>query len=744
MLPPAECATGLYYPGIETCNEAYGLTGIGCDVGDYPSPPVDAQDRVRHVDRNSSAQQGDGSLALPYHSITEALEGVRGLVDPILIVHDGEYIEDVVIDQSGVSIRGCAGRVLIRGVSALPTEGYPCVPFIPEWLPYETKAAVCVPSGITSIFIEGVSVTGPGGGFLFVGAEGRLSGVRIFDTEYHGVDAFDGPEMIPSRVTLERVLVTGTGEAGVFVSGSELTVRQSAVQKTRALNPAPANLGAPATMAEGWARGIAAYPSGWSHDGVTSGPEQFAQSVVTIDQSAIVGNDVTSLGAQGSVVTITDSFVGSIPGGTPSGRGISVERSVPVGVPAELSVSGSVIEGARDAAVDIRDAVATIDETTIRDTSGRSDDGCTGEGVRVRSFAPGSARSQVTIERSSIFDSRHAGVFAAASTIALHSTLIRGVAPDTDAACSAAMGDGVTLENLSGQAPAEAELDRVRVDGASRAAVVGGAGAVSASSTVLACSGSDWVQGLGTSGIAKGVVCGCGEEWSTCVAEPVSPVPWMRAGPTLAWPQATESWWYCLSAVGFRVDLPEPPLEDGVAWDWFRPEVAPASSGSDGCFHLGGLEVGAWGRTVCGPEGRSCSFRGTSTSLPGFLGLSALDQNYVDRGVPIGPYSSFTMQGIPAGTVVTFDPRAAFADFSGVIDPNGVFPAGGLPVYGASPEAGWLRVALEPPDGWTCSSERHLVPLPDPNEPNVYYVWVEPGLATGISFNSVACTTTTP
>jgi hypothetical protein len=610
-LPAEDCSAsgGIAQLGSRNCGQLDPDTM--CDVDGFAAPGNTQEFLVRYADADPGVpEEGTGlTKASPFRSIGGALASVakedpQGLMHLLLLLK-GTFEEDVVIDRSNVEIRGCFGQAKLVGQETKqPTQlpGARCFP--PRGEREGRRAALCVAPGQSKIKLEGLQISGSGDGIQVMGATVSLERVQIHDTDYFGMrisevkasDSTGGGAAASTvkraEVDLNQVAIYGAHGAAILVAGSRLTVVDSSIQHTRSLNDW-ANLedsfGAASESARvpehakiGWARGISIHPGLYPDDGMSPEPVHFAQSEVTIRNSVITGHGEVALFAAGAAVTLDQVFVGATSSGAGSGRGLVAEQSLPVGKETTVSIDHSIIERASDAAVDVRDASVRLTHTTVRDTRGRVGDGCSGQGVRVRTFpTQDGLPSTLDVFDSSILGSRQAGVFSASSKVSLTRTLIRDVniVPETEAACSRSMGDGIVLEGYRDQQPASLVLEHVRVENAARAAITWSGGPLSMRSTVLACNQRDLVDptGLGQLADPREGVCGCGASWARCAlrSEPLD--SWVVSGPSGAWPDVTNDIAFCAT------NQTGDPINDGWASSFFSPEVAPSSRGSDGC-----------------------------------------------------------------------------------------------------------------------------------------------------------------
>jgi hypothetical protein len=431
--------------------------------------------------------------------------------------------------------------------------------------------------------------------------------------------------------------------------------------------------------------------------------------------------------AEGSTVTLDQVFLGALRNGARSGRALVVERSLPAGKPATASVSRSIIERASDAAIDVRDATVTLDQTTIFDTNGRVGDGCSGQAIRIRTLPTGDSRGVLQMTDSTITKSRLAGVFATASTVNLARDLVRDVTPNgTEGTCIQAMGDGVALEQAPGQDPTDATFDHVRIEGVTRAAIATNGANVSMDSTLLACNAKHVVDvtGLGRTSPASGAVCGCERKWSSCSKVPEPLTPWINSGPSPVWPDEGQFTWRCLADFFSQ----STPLTGVALWSDDMPEVQAAPTGIDGCAWAPWSVHDMWkpGYIV-------------SRSPLGFLAIGALTiplNSYTSINWPM-PGTRLIYNGVPAPSHLSVSDLAIIFTNGGAVLPNGDVPTEYWSIYVVPEEPGWSTVMLTPPAGVVCMEPAPDSPMPllgPLTQPNARFVRAEWGYSAGADF----------
>jgi hypothetical protein len=550
--------------GLVTCASNSGWFGCppeGADYADSDSDRIDPS--VRYV-KQGFAGDSDGSHGKPWTSIGQALEDVPP--GGTVFVAAGTYEEDLVLNKPRVALRGaCPDQVVVIGSGERIPEGenYPC-----KYSDF--KAALCVASSAHDSQILGINFTGAGDGIAVVGATGVLIGpVAITQTERYGirVEELEAPNgaLSAASVTLTAVSVRRARGAGIYVAGAKLdNTGFVTVFATRQLN---GYLG----------HGISALPGAWPANAQTR-----IRADVVLSDTVLIGNADAALHVSGSSATMSDSFLGNLDTAYPTGRGVLVERNMTIGdATGEVTLRRTIVQRTRDAAIDVRSAEIALEDVTIRDTFGREKDGCSGQAIRLR--ADRVAPAKATVTHSLIAGSGQAAIHTHGGTVMLEKSILRGSAPEDDAAesCAPHLGDGVTLHSLPAPGdPAVLQLDHVLIEDNARAGIASFGGTASATASVLLCN----QHGLAAPVAVPDLWCGCGGNLSPCSADAVALEPWVSPGLASGHAGATEDWVAPIKS--FPQDL---FLPNGVAFILDAPEVAPAFPDEQGCATLTGV-----------------------------------------------------------------------------------------------------------------------------------------------------------
>jgi hypothetical protein len=643
LLPHEPCGPGkVELLGATSCANRW-----QCPGGDYPVVPLGIDPgSAQYVNRNFSGKS-DGTRSNPWTTITDALATVKA--NGAVLVAAGSYAEDLVLDKPGVHLIGsCPDRVSITGSGAVvtPPALYPCAYSGP-------KAALCIAASAASSVVQALEVKGGGDGVAVVGATGvKLSLLQVVGTGRYGIriEELGRPDgsLAAAGATLDDLSVQGAHGAGIYVGGATVnTVSQVTISATQPLNDY-----------RGY--GMTVLPGATGLGSRTS-------SDVKLAGLLIVGSADAALHVSGSTATVTDSFLGNLDGVAPAGRGVLVERTMfPGGNQAHVTLKRTIVQRTRDAAIDVRSSAVSLEDVTVRDTFGRSPDGCSGQGIRIR--ADRHAPATATVTHSLIDQSRQAAIHALGAAVTVTGSILRGSAPDstTAAACALHLGDGITLEPLPAPGdPTALTLDHSLVVFNARAALANFGGSVTARSSVLSCGLQQHglVDRADAGGGSEGLLCTCGESLVTCDVERTPLERWISPGAASGHKGSTEDW-----SVNVQHAFTNQQLADGVALMLDFPEVAPAFPDAGGCATLSGVprdvgdrfdnrRVAVWGEgtvaalrqvppTVipsCGPLAVSAVGVGTGSGIGvGDLSLAKL----FETGEPIDSNRGYLYVGL--------------------------------------------------------------------------------------------------
>ncbi len=213
-LPAAsDCGEGTFPVPTLGCVPLDGPTG--CGSGTWGNVP-DAPENV-YVDASFAGGPSNGTMAAPFTTLTDALASVAA--SGRIVLAAGTYTADLTI-TSGVEVRGvCATQVTLTAPDTAE------------------RVLTLDPGAGQLVALADLTVSASVGGVRVASGEATLSRVRIRDVGYMALQSFGASTV----VTLEDSLVEdttsfGPDSIGIGLqarSGGELTVRRSAVLRTR-------------------------------------------------------------------------------------------------------------------------------------------------------------------------------------------------------------------------------------------------------------------------------------------------------------------------------------------------------------------------------------------------------------------------------------------------------------------------------------------------------------------------------
>jgi hypothetical protein len=378
ILPAGACAPGLMaVPGETRCREV-----APCAVGKFGDIPVEPS--TEHVDASYLGTDSDGSAGKPWTTIQAAVAAAAP--DAIVAIAAGSYPENVDIAVKAVRLWGvCPALVEIDG-----------------------GAGLRVRDNASGTVVRNLSVSGAGDGVNVLGStDVRLEELRVHDNAGRGVAVQN--DLGRTSVTLRGVLVEQNSDAGVFISGSEVTVEASVVRTTQPSVQGP------------FGRGVTAQ----AHT-VTG-----LSSTLLVRGSLVDENHDVGVNVVGSTATVEASVVRATqPDGLQRfGHGVQVVAHPTSGAPSTLSVVKSLIERSHTAGVQVEASEATIESTVILATELDASGGL-GHGLNAQADLVRSAPATVVL-RTSLIDQNHdVGLFVAAADVTVEASVVRNTQPD--------------------------------------------------------------------------------------------------------------------------------------------------------------------------------------------------------------------------------------------------------------------------------------------------------------------------
>ncbi|XXY53625.1 right-handed parallel beta-helix repeat-containing protein [Sorangium sp. So ce269] len=376
VLPPAACPAGtMAVPGETACREV-----APCGDGTWGDIPVDAE--TQFVDGAYAGSDSDGTAMRPWPTIGEGL----GAAAPggLVAIAAGTYPEEVRVDRP-VRLRGrCPALVEIAGAGA------------------ETVAAVLVGAGADAAEIRGVAVRSAGQGIAVTGARGVVvDEVWVAGAGAQGVRAYN--EQGPAQLTVRGSLIEGARSVGVHSAGAELVVESSVVRGTSESGG----------------------PGAGANRGAGGAPASLTLRASVVEQSRGAGVHVIAAEAIIEESVIRDSVAVDADA---AGMGVFAMPNTQ-GQPGHVTLRRSVVERNQEAGIWVQGSSAAVEETVVRDTRSYPDDLETGWGVYIAANLANSLRSEATLKRVVVEQSRYAGVAILGSDVSLDGLLVRDTLP---------------------------------------------------------------------------------------------------------------------------------------------------------------------------------------------------------------------------------------------------------------------------------------------------------------------------
>jgi len=423
ILPATVCPAGsMALPGETTCREI-AACGAGAFGDEVPAGAI-------HVDRSYTGASPDGSAARPFPTIQAAVDAASP--SNTIVIAEGVYDERVTIAKplrvqgrcpASVEVHGgfeVAATVELRKLAIRPA-GRGVVVRAKDvlldrvWIHDGTSEAIVSSlkagsftlrgSLVEQVFGAGLQVSG---GTAVVESSVLRGVVRRDDKSGgSGVEVFDGGGKTPPSVAVTGSLIEANHAAGLFVSGAQLTLKESVVRDNGASADATGEgiaaqifdgiraevtveasilernkgaavrvLGSNATIAASLLRTSRA-ASVFAHEGVGVFAEEQAktEATVAVTDSTIGRNEGPGIALRGGKLELTrvrlhDHAKTSMPD---SGSAIVVAAGPTR--PSELTAAHTLVERSFGAAIRSVGATLTLDACHVRDTDGAGDDG---------------------------------------------------------------------------------------------------------------------------------------------------------------------------------------------------------------------------------------------------------------------------------------------------------------------------------------------------------------------------------
>lgn len=242
-------------------------------------------------------------------------------------------------------------------------------------------------------------------GIAISGAQVTLEGSVVSGTLPQASDKKNGTGIVamidgasPAVVTLQESLVADNSQAGISISGSELTLDRSVVRDTR-----------PRALDQTLGSGIQAVYKG-------------RVAKLVLRDSAVVANTAVGIAVAGAEATLERSLVlDTLPQASDksAGAGIQVTPDPNSGTASKLSAADCVISGNRSQGLALTSSDAILERTIIRDTLAQESDRSLGIGARA-------SAATLTLRDCLVSGNRTLGVGLNGADATIERTILRG------------------------------------------------------------------------------------------------------------------------------------------------------------------------------------------------------------------------------------------------------------------------------------------------------------------------------
>jgi hypothetical protein len=376
VLPAAACVSGqMALLGETACREVSPcLMGIWGGIAIEPD--------TMHVDSTAAGQQ-DGSAQNPYKTIQTAIDAASA--GAIVAVAAGVYNEDVSISGKAVRLIGkCPGEVQIAG----------------------TSTALSIGAGADNTEVHDLAFTSGDKGISVLGSSVTMSKIWVHDTGGWGIESFDAPPDV-SAITLTDSLIENVAEQALYVSGSDGVLANLVI------------------------RDVASVPSqGWALT-VLEDETTFKRATASIDNVVIQRASEVALLVHASDVTMTSIYIENVQPNAQGrfGRGMAIQAVSDSTGPADVTMSGVLVDGASDGGILVAASNVIIEQSVVRNVSANLDKGEYGVGIGVQHDPISRARANVTMRSCLIENTTESGILMGSSDIRVEGALVRDIAP---------------------------------------------------------------------------------------------------------------------------------------------------------------------------------------------------------------------------------------------------------------------------------------------------------------------------
>jgi hypothetical protein len=526
VLPATECPPGqLAQLGETRCHPV-----APCGTGTWGDIPIDSD--TQHVDASYAGLDSDGSVDKPWTTIDDAF--AAALPGALIAVAAGDYVDDLIIIDKPVRLWGrCPEMVSLSGAGV-------------------QQASIIVANGASGTEIVGLGVSGPAIGIIVTGSEDvLLDRLWVHHTTTRGINLQN--DLGPTSAILRDSLVEDLDWTGAYAIDADFAIERTVVRR---IAPDVDGL---------FGRGV------WLARQDLTTPVAFSVSNSKIEDT----HDVALLVANGDIV-LSDTLIRRTmpePGSGTGGRGIGVqdteaglrrpvlsglviedsheygiyvggsaalvEHSVVrrthwlpaieagigiaaienrfLGVPSDLELRASLVEGCEGAALHVSGSQALLASVLVRDNL-PTPSGAWGRALQVQPRAETGRRSDAIVRHCLFENSHESGAMVTSSSLTIEASRITGT---TARAVDGFFGDGLAVVTADGDAltigRAVATVVGSLIDASDRAGVSNFGADSQIEATRLSCNqldlnGQDFAGGAYAFVDLGGSVCGCDEE----------------------------------------------------------------------------------------------------------------------------------------------------------------------------------------------------------------------------------------
>lgn len=401
-------------PGDAACRAV-----MECAPGRWGDIPVEPG--TQYVDVAYAGGGSDGSDAKPWTTISSAVAAAAP--SALIAVAEGSYHEDVRISGKSVRLWGvCPDRVALVATGA-------------------KLAALLIEVEAGGTEVHGIALSGPAVGIGVSGSEDvTVDRVWVHDTASRGINVQN--TLGATRVSVTDSLVERSHDIGLFLTGSDGLVEGTVVRETMA-----------GLSDQTSGRGIVIQACG-----IKQGCTPAVRSNVTVTGSLVEQSQDTGIFVYGADATVAATVVRrTLPRLSDQARGVGIEivpcradACVPA-VPANVAVTGSLVEQNRHASIFVLGSAALVERTVVRGTLAQLSDGRSGRGIAVQPCTIDDACavplwSTVSVLASLVEQNHDVGIFVVGSDAVIEGTIVRETLPQPSDQTS---GRGMSLQSCT-------------------------------------------------------------------------------------------------------------------------------------------------------------------------------------------------------------------------------------------------------------------------------------------------------